>query len=122
MKKITTEIRDTINRNLREAREARMFKDYDRCWALLEDAHVLSQPWVWMHVRVHGSMCVTGMAQRDVREVHGQVLRFLVGGPASAVGKYPMGNTGRARVPAKQPMPIRSDLAMMLERSGQRTT
>ncbi len=122
MKRMTTEIRNTINRNMIDARKARKERQWDVCWLLLEDAHVLSQPWAWLHIRVHGSMCVTGMAQRDVREVSGQVLRFLVGGPASAVGKYPMGNTGRARVPAMQPMPIRSDLAMMLERSGQRTT
>ena len=122
MKKSTSEILKTINRKLTGAREARMFKDFDRCWTLLEDAHVLSQPWAWLHVRVHGSMFVAAIVQRDVREVRGQVLRFLVGGPASAVGKYPMGNTGRARVPATQPMPIRSDLAKMLEQADQRTT
>jgi hypothetical protein len=122
MKRMTLEIRDTINRNLTEARECRMFKDSSRCWTLLEDAHVLSQPWAWVHVRVHGSMFVAAIVQRDIREIRGQVLRFLVGGPASVVGKYPIGNTGRARVPATQPMPICSHLAIMLEQAGQRTT
>ena len=122
MKKTTTEIRDTINRNLTEAREAWMFKDFDRCWSLLEDAHVLSQPWAWMHVRVHGSMFVAAVMQRDVREVWGQLSRIAVAGPGSLSGRYPTGNTGRARVPATQPMPIRSDLAKMLEQADQRTT
>ena len=121
MKKTTTEIRDTINRNLTEAREARMFKNFDRCWSLLEDAHVLSQPWAWRHVRVHGSMFVAAIVQRDVREVRGQLSRIAVAGPGSMSGRYPTGNTGRARVPATQPMPIRSDLVEILERSGQRT-
>ena len=121
MARPTKEIRDAINRNLTEAREARMFKDFDRCWTLLEDAHVLSQPWAWMHVRVHGSMFVTAVVQRDVREVRGQLSRIAVAGPGSLSGRYPTGNTGRARVPATQPMPIRSDLALMLEQSGQRT-
>jgi len=121
MKKSTTEIRKTINRKLTEAREARMFRDFDRCWSLLEDAHVLSQPWARMHVRVHGSMFVAAIAQRDVREVRGQLSRIAAAGPGSMSGRYPTGNTGRARVPATQPMPIRSDLVEILERSGQRT-
>jgi len=53
--------------------------------------------------------------QRDRREVLGQALRVVVAGPASAVGKYPAGNTGRARVPATLPMPITDDLAQLLE-------
>ena len=120
MKKSTTEIRKTINRKLTEAREARMFKNFDRCWSLLEDAHVLSQPWARMHVRVHGSMFVAAVVQRDVREVRGQLSRIAVAGPGSLSGRYPKGNTGRARVPATQPMPIAEELAEVLQRAGQR--
>jgi hypothetical protein len=120
MKKLTTEIRKTINRKLTEAREARMFKNFDRCWSLLEDAHVLSQPWARMHVRVHGSMFVAAVVQRDVREVRGQLSRIAVAGPGSLSGRYPKGNTGRARVPATQPMPIAGELAEVLQRAGQR--
>jgi hypothetical protein len=120
MKKSTTEIRKTINRKLTEAREARMFKNFDRCWSLLEDAHVLSQPWARMHVRVHGSMFVAAVVQRDVREVRGQLSRIAVAGPGSLSGRYPKGNTGRARVPATQPMPIAGELAEVLQRAGHR--
>ena len=120
MKKSTSEIRKTINRKLTGAREARMFKDFDGCWILLEDAHVLSQPWAWMHVRVHGSMFVAAVMQRDVREVRGQLSRIAVAGPGSLSGRYPTGNTGRARVPATQPMPIAGELAEVLQRAGQR--
>lgn len=93
---------------------------WGRCWELLEDAHVLSQPWAIPHVRVHAAMLVAGWKARDVVEVRGQVLRLLVGGPASAIGKYPVGNAGRARVSSIQPMPVRAALAEMLERAGQR--
>ena len=117
----TKEIRKRLRLNLTEAREAWMFKDFDRCWSLLEDAHVLSQPWAWLHVRVHGSMFVAAMVQRDVREVRGQLSRIALAGPGSFSGRYPTGNTGRARIPATQPMPIRSDLAKMLEQADQRT-
>ena len=121
MARPTEEIRTRLQKNLLESRQARKSKDFDRCWTLLEDAHILSQPWAWLHVRVHGSMFVAAMVQRDVREVRGQLSRIAVAGPGSLSGRYPAGNTGRARVPATQPMPIRSDLALMLEQADQRT-
>jgi hypothetical protein len=120
MARPTEEIRTRLQQNLIESRQARRSKDFERCWTLLEDAHVLSQPWARLHVRVHGSMFVAAMAQRDVREVWGQLLRIAVAGPGSLSGRYPTGNTGRARVPATQPMPIAGELAEVLQRAGQR--
>ena len=121
MARPTEEIRTRLQQNLIESRQARKLKDFNRCWALLEDAHVLSQPWAWLHVRVHGSMFVAAVVQRDVREVRGQLSRIAVAGPGSLSGRYPTGNTGRARVPATQPMPIAGELAEVLQRAGQRT-
>lgn len=121
MNKMSDEIKEIIDGKLAAAKEARRRADWVECWQLLEDAHVLSQPWAWPHVRVHGSMLVTGWKARDVREVRGQILRLLAGGPASAVGRYPVGNTGRARVSAIQPMPVRPDLAEILTKAGQPT-
>ena len=120
MARPTEEIRTRLQANLIDSRQARKSKDFDRCWSLLEDAHVLSQPWAWLHVRVHGSMFVTAMVQRDVREVRGQFSRIAVAGPGSLSGRYPIGNTGRARVPATQSMPIAGELAELLQRAGQR--
>jgi hypothetical protein len=116
MKRMNDEIRIHINNCFVEAREAR----HQRDWILLETAHILSQPWAWMHVRVHGSMFVTAILQRDVREVRGQLSRIAVAGPGSLSGRYPTGNTGRARVRATQPMPIAGELAEVLQRAGQR--
>lgn len=115
---MTDEIQERIDSLLVEARKCRRQGDWDCCWQLLEDAHVLSQPWARPHTRVHAAMLAAGWRSRDGREVRGQILRLLVGGPASAAGRYPTGNTGRARVPATQPMPIRPDLADILRRAG----
>lgn len=117
---MSNEIGERVATNLTEATAARQRGDWDLCWQLLEDAHVLSQPWAWPHVRVHWAMLVAGWHARDLREVAGQVLRLAVGGPASASRRYPAGNTGRARVPATRPQPIRTDLAEMLRRSTHR--
>lgn len=115
------DIRAFIYANRAEAKAARRRGDWVLCWQLLEDAHVLSQPWAWPHVQVHASMLVSGWKARDVVEIRGQILRLLVGGPASVAGRYPVGNTGRARVAATRPMPVRPDLADILERAGKRT-
>lgn len=120
--RMTEEIRERIETNLVEAKESRGRGDWVRCWQLLEDAHVLSQPWVGPHTRVHAAMLASAWRSRDRREIRGQALRLLVGGPASAVGRYPIGNSGRARVPASRPMPVRADLAEMLQRAGQRAS
>lgn len=117
----TQEVKQLISVCRNDAKEARLRGDWQRCWQLLEDAHVLSQPWAWPHIQVHGSMLVAGWRSKDMREVQGQILRLVVGGPASTIGKYPVGNIGRARVSAVQPMHIRSDLAEILRQAGQRT-
>lgn len=121
MTAMTDEIRDRIRLSLTAATEYRERGEWNECWHHFEEAHILSQPWAWPHTRVHAAMLVTAWKARDAVEARGQFLRLLVGGPASAVGKYPVGNTGRARVPATRPMPVPPELADILTRAGQRT-
>ena len=98
-----------------ELGQARSDGPVEQRWAALERAHILSQPWPIPHVRSHAAMIRLAIHQRDRRELLGQALRIVVAGPASAAGKYPAGNTGRARVPATLQMPIADDLAQLLE-------
>jgi len=105
-------VEDAFDSELRAGRSA---DPIEQRWAALERAHILSQPWPLKHVRAHAAMIRLAVRQRDVRELMGQAVRLVVAGPASAVGKYPAGNTGRARVPATLPMPITDDLAQLLE-------
>jgi hypothetical protein len=39
---------------------------------------------------------------------------MIVAGPGSATGRDPLGNTGRAKVPATEPMPLPDDLTALL--------
>ena len=96
------------------ARAARQSRDLDRVWHHLGRAHVLSQPLAGRHVRTHGTMFVQGCRQRSVKEVAGQVGRLVVAGPASLLGRYPTGNSGRATESAFTPMPIPDDLVAVL--------
>ena len=93
MKKMSNDFKEIIAGHLAAAKGARLRADWIECWQLLDDAHILSQPCIWPHVRVHGSMLVTGWKARDVHEVRGQLLRLLAGGPASA-GDIPSATPG----------------------------
>ena len=104
-----------INDLLDEAAALRSRQEVETAWRLLEDAHVLSQPWVRPHLRVHVATLSLGWSQRNRPEVVGQLGRLIVAGPGSAFGRYPVGNTGRAAVSAFEPMPIRNDLAQLLD-------
>jgi hypothetical protein len=90
-------------------------------WSALETAHVLAQPWAGAHVRTHWRMLRRGLREHDAWEVAGQIARLLVAGPGSLTGRYPVGNTGRARVKATLPMTVPDDLAALLDaRPGRR--
>ncbi|MFI7068888.1 DUF3703 domain-containing protein [Micromonospora sediminicola] len=97
-----------------ELATARRTSDPAAAWRAAERAHILSQPWPWPHTVVHAVMLRRALRERDVVEAVGQVIRLAVAGPGSATGRYPQGNTGRARVPLAQPMPMPDDLAALL--------
>jgi hypothetical protein len=51
---------------------------------------------------------------RDGREAVGQLLRIVVAGPGSLVGKYPPGNTGRTTMGLTEVADLPADLAAIL--------
>jgi hypothetical protein len=83
-------------------------------WHHLERAHVLAQPFVVAHVGSHVAMLRRAVDERDRTEIVGQVIRVVLAGPASAVGRIPVGNPGRARVPLGAKRPVPPDLASLL--------
>ncbi|WP_280500313.1 DUF3703 domain-containing protein [Nocardia farcinica] len=87
-------------------------------WTHLERAHILSQPDPWLHTGNHVAMFALAVRQRDRREAVGQLVRILVAAPGSLTGRYPEGNTGRANVGLRRPMPIPADLAELLRPAG----
>lgn len=107
-------VAERIRVDLASARAEARAGDARAAWASLEEAHVLSQPWAGPHIVVHSAMLALGWRTRDLGEVLGQLLRVVVAGPGSLTGRYPQGNTGRASVPATQPMPLPPDLRTLL--------
>ena len=58
----------------------------------------------------------TGSATGTAARSPASSIRLLVAGPGSALGRYPLGNTGGANVSAVTPMPIPADLRAVLAR------
>jgi hypothetical protein len=88
-------VSERLAADLASARAATRAGNEHAAWSLLEEAHVLSQPWAWPHFQVHAAMLALGWRTRDRREVTGQLLRIVV--------------------PATQPMPVPDDLRTLLE-------
>jgi hypothetical protein len=97
-----------------ELSAARTAADTARFWRAAERAHILSQPWPGPHTYAHAVMLRRALKEHDRIEAIGQLVRLLVAGPGSALGRYPEGNTGRARVKLTQSMPMPDDLAAIL--------
>ena len=106
--------RQAFDVHIAQAQEAIGRRDWTSAERFLDRAHVIGQPSAVDHVRAHVWMLVCGWKKRDGAEIVGQVWRLLVAAPASLLGKYPAGNTGRTNVSGFSPMPIAPDLRELL--------
>lgn len=80
-------------------------------WRALERAHILAQPTLRDHLRVHLIMLRHALRTQDPGEAIGQMLRILLAPLGALTGRIPSGNTGGSNISAFMPMPIPSDLA-----------
>lgn len=110
-----TVVRDTYRNEIRAGRVAIDVGDVTAAWSHLERAHVLAQPFPVAHIGSHLAQLSLGWRTRDRTEVTGQLIRVAVAGPASVVGRIPVGNDGRARTPLRATAPVPADLAAILE-------
>ena len=72
----------------------------------LENAHVLGQNTMRLHVKVHYLMLIWGINQKDFREIFGQTLRIPGTILFTWINKLPTGNIGSTRVSAFEKMEI----------------
>ena len=109
-----TELQQALTQAFAEGRRALERNDSDAAYAWLERAHILSQRMPLRHAESHWLMLRAGWQARDWREVAGQLPRILAVLIFSRIW-VPLGNTGRARVSAFQPMPLSDELKRLLE-------
>lgn len=91
-------------------RLARAECNHEMAWRALERAHIVSQPFLMLHLANHAAMLGFAMSNRDVREITGQIVRLALAPLGALTGRIPVGNTGRSNVSAFQSMPIPEDL------------
>ncbi|MBZ9665685.1 DUF3703 domain-containing protein [Pseudomonas sp. LMG 31766] len=108
------ELRKAIDEAFVQAQQELRARRSAEAMVWLERAHILTQRRPWLHARSHCLMLRAGWQQGDVREVLGQMPRILAALLFSRIW-VPIGNTGRARVSAFQPMPISKELRRLLE-------
>ncbi|KQN26026.1 hypothetical protein ASE86_07620 [Sphingomonas sp. Leaf33] len=96
-------------------RDARSRDDGTSAWRALERAHIVSQPMLAPHMRVHVAMLGYAVHLRDGREVVGQIVRLALAPLGFLTGRIPWGNTGRSDVSAFQPMLVPEDLRSAIE-------
>ncbi len=91
--------------------------DLQLAFSHLERAHILGQSFPIEHARTHWWMLKVGWRCRDFVEIAGQLPRIL-GALLFSRMWVPIGNTGGARVPPFQSMPIPEDLQTLLDKYG----
>ena len=105
---------EMFTRELQQAEVALQEGRVEEGWRLLERAHILGQPRLGPHLRVHWCMLRLALRTLAPREVVGQLLRLSLVVPGTVLGRLPAGNTGRAKVSAFQPMEPEEDLQPFL--------
>lgn len=104
-----------IGEELTAFRAAQSAGEHDGAWRHLERAHIVSQPFLGLHLANHWAMLRFAVELRDWREVVGQIVRLALAPLGALTGRIPVGNTGRSNVSAFQPMPIPEDLRRTIE-------
>jgi len=102
-------VREAYAFEIAQARASLAGGQHAQCFAHLERAHILGQRSIIKHTYAHWLMLRAALQQRDIREICGQLPRILASIVFSRIW-VPAGNTGRARVPAMQPMAIPADM------------
>ena len=116
---------DTLDARHLSAEEMVMFEqakalvDSESAWRALERRHIVSQPYLGLHLASHWAMLRFAVSERDAKEVAGQIFRLLSAPLGAISGMVPVGNTGRANVSAFKPMEIPRDLRTKLRGSSE---
>lgn len=102
--------RQLIDGELIAYRLARGESDAAAAWRALERAHIISQPFLTLHISSHWAMLGFAIQELDIKEIIGQIVRLALAPLGALTGRIPIGNTGRSNVSAFEPMLIPEDL------------
>lgn len=86
-----------VDQKLQAAKSAEV-EGYGQALTLLEEAHLLAQPYAGPHVYVHWKMLLLAMKFKVWKEFMGQIPRIFLAAPGSLLGKSPKGNVGSTKM------------------------
>ena len=116
--KLTPAMNEALAGALNASRECRTVHDYEGAWAGLMRAHVISQPALLPHLRVHAQMLSIAIEQHDAKEVFGQLLRLALAPLGHFLGRTPWGNPGRSNVSKFARAPLPEDVSRLYANAG----
>lgn len=98
--KLSTSARHRLKVEMTRHAAAAKDGEVNDAWQALERAHIVAQPQLGPHLRVHLLMLACALRTRDGREIIGQLARLALAPIGSLTGRLPAGNTGRSNVSA----------------------
>jgi hypothetical protein len=116
--KLTSAMETEIRKARETARAARWAGNFESAWSALERAHIISQPALAEHLAVHADMLALAIAQRDPKEICGQLLRLLLAPAGHLLGRTPWGNPGRSTVSKFARAALPADIAALYADAG----
>ena len=81
-----------------KAKNAKSVIGFQDSLKMLEEAHLLAQPYGWPHLVVHYEMFLLSLEFKQWNEVLGQIPRMFLALPGSWLGKAPKGNLGSTKM------------------------
>ena len=120
--KLTTAKQTAVSSALDEADVLRKSEQMDAAWQFLSRAHIISQPNLALHLRVHKKMLSLAIKTRDSKEIFGQSIRLLLAPVRHALGKIPWGNNGRSSVSILAPSALSEDIQSLYDAAGIRVS
>ena len=92
--------------------------DFEGAWISLVRAHIISQPALLPHLRVHARMLSLAAEQRDAKEIFGQLVRLALAPLGQVLGRTPWGNPGRSTVRKFARVPLPDDVSRLYAEAG----
>lgn len=87
-----------VNEKIQEATLIKNSMGYNEALKILEEAHLLAQPYSIPHVYVHWKMLLLALEFKEWNEFMGQLPRIFLAIPGSLSGKAPKGNVGSTKM------------------------
>jgi len=116
--RLTPAMSKAVESGLASARQRAHAGDLTGAWAALEHAHIVSQPALRPHLRVHCAMLDLAIAHGDAGEAFGQIVRLALAPLGHLLGRTPWGNSGRASFSKFARAALPDDIARLYAQAG----